>query len=406
MAIFGCIADDFTGASDMASFLVKGGMRTQLFNGVPDGPLTSSADGLVISLKTRTQETASAVRDSLAALNWLKGQGCTHFYIKYCSTFDSTPAGNIGPICDAALDWLQEKHTVLCPALPVNGRTVREGRLYVNGVPLDESPMRNHPVTPMWDSDLRKLMGPQSRYAVYREKDVPSFADAPYYVVPDCEKDDDLTAIAAKYGDWPLLTGGSGLAAPLARLLTQGERQYLIHNETAGPAVILAGSCSEQTRRQIAQYREAGRPCYYLDPVRLLRGEETVEALLQWVLAHPYTAPLIYSSGDPEQVAQAQRYGKEKISALLESAMAELAARCVQAGVTRIIVAGGETSGAVSKRLGFTSYIIGNSIAPGVPIMMPTERSDIRLVLKSGNFGGEDFFMRAVGMTGGGCNAQ
>ena len=170
--------------------------------------------------------------------------------------------------------------------------------------------------------------------------------------------------------------------------------------------MILAGSCSEQTRRQIAQYREAGRPCYYLDPVRLLRGEETVEALLQWVLAHPYTAPLIYSSGDPEQVAQAQRYGKEKISALLESAMAELAARCVQAGVTRIIVAGGETSGAVSKRLGFTSYIIGNSIAPGVPIMMPTERSDIRLVLKSGNFGGEDFFMRAVGMTGGGCNAQ
>ncbi len=400
MKRIGCIADDFTGASDIASFFAKGGMRTLLFNGIPQHVAEKNAEALVISLKTRTQETSSAVSDSLAALQWLKKQECAQFYIKYCSTFDSTPRGNIGPICDAVMEELQVPFTILCPALPVNGRTVRNGRLFVKGVPLEESPMRDHPLTPMWDSRLVQLMTPQSRYPVYLEGKQPKNVPGPFYLVPDCETDEDLEKIAEKYGSL-LRTGGSGLAEPLARRYAMDPAGCILQDATKGPAIILAGSCSEQTRRQIAVYQERGGPCYYLDPFRLLDGKEKSDDLVEWTLSHSDMAPLIYSSADPETVRKVQQKGKEKISGMLEEIMAEIALHCVEAGISRVIVAGGETSGALTRRLGFDCYEVGSSIAPGVPIMIPMARRNLRIVLKSGNFGDDTFFLKAVKMTGG-----
>lgn len=404
MAIFGCIADDFTGAGDMASFLAQGGMHTVLYNGVPAEPGGAEGeDAAVVALKTRTQETDDAVAASLEALEYLRGLGCTHFYVKYCSTFDSTPRGNIGPICDAVMERLQARFTLLCPALPVNGRTVRDGKLFVNGVPLQESPMKNHPLTPMWDSDLERLMSPQSRYPVYRlsrsflETEHP---DEHYYLVPDCEDEADLESIAARFGALPLLTGGSGLAYPLARLLSKGGkgRAAALPEPAGGSTLLLAGSCSEATRVQIDRFRASGGACFHLSPEQLLGGGWDFEAFWGQVRrALERGSALVYTSETPEQVRSARRRWGE-VSGALEEGLASLAERARAEGVGKFIVAGGETSGAVTRRLGMGSYRIGRSVAPGVPVMIPLQAPQMRVVLKSGNFGQPDFFERAVAL--------
>lgn len=405
MAVFGCIADDFTGAGDMASFLAQGGLPTVLYNGVPARPWETGGEAAaVVALKTRTQETRAAVAASLEALEFLRRQGCRQFYVKYCSTFDSTPKGNIGPICDAAMERLGVRCTLLCPALPVNGRTVREGKLYVNGVPLQDSSMKDHPLTPMWDSDLAKLMAPQSRYPVYRLSR--SFAetehpDSHYYLVPDCEDSGDLEAIAARFGALPLLTGGSGLAEPLARRLAggaggQGEGAPALPEAAEGNALLLAGSCSEATRTQIARFRAAGGACLQLRAELLLGGGWDFDAFWARVeRALDGGSALVYTSQAPEQVRAARRRWGD-VSGALEEALAALAERARDAGVGRLIVAGGETSGAVTRRLGMDRYWIGRSVAPGVPVMIPMQAPRMRIVLKSGNFGQPDFFARAV----------
>lgn len=426
MAVLGCIADDFTGASDAASFLVKGGMSVRLYNGIPDiqapdtgtGGQEEEAQAVVIALKSRTQETARAVSDSLEAARFLLSQGVEQIYFKYCSTFDSTPKGNIGPVADALMDLMKVPYTILCPALPVNGRTVEDGRLMVGGIPLHESHMKNHPLTPMWDSRIDKLMEPQSRYSCrcVGEQGADGFMAGsgsgetgdrqpgkPFYLIPDYRTDKDGERITSMFGHLALLTGGSGLLEPLARQWTKklSSQGKIPDNATAGMALLLAGSCSKATLSQIAWYQSQGGPCCHLNPREMLEGRQTVDDAWRFIKEHSSetAAVLVYSSDTPDKVREYQKLGAERVAAMLEGAAAELAARAVKAGYTRIISAGGETSGAVTKGLGFSSYWMGESVAPGVPIMVPAERPDIRLILKSGNFGQEDFFGRALSMT-------
>lgn len=411
--ILGVIADDFTGASDAASFLVKGGMKTLLFNGIPNQEeVLEQCQAIVIALKTRTQETSSAIKDTLDAASWLKSKGVKQLYIKYCSTFDSTKEGNIGPILDALLEKYEIPSTILCPALPVNGRVVKEGNLYVNGVPLHESPMKDHPRTPMWDSDIANLMEPQSKYHCVKltvadmkkindeKSGLPSLNDEHWYIIPDYEKDEDAKTIVSLFGDMELLSGGSGILTELAKHWTkQVNPLENVEDKTPGSGLLLAGSCSKATRDQIAYYQQKGGKSMKMDAEKLLSGQQSVDDLWDFIEENKGQEVLIYSSDNPEEVKKIQASGSEKVAELLEGSTAYLAKKAVEHGYTRIIVAGGETSGAVTKSLGFSSYIIGSSVAPGVPIMTPRNHTEIRLVLKSGNFGQEDFFLRALEMT-------
>ena len=412
MAVFGCIADDFTGASDAASFLVKGGMSVQLYNGVPEkAPAEGEgAQAMVIALKSRTQKTDEAVADSVAAARFLLDCGVKQIYFKYCSTFDSTPEGNIGPVADALMELTGAPYTILCPALPVNGRTVENGCLIVNGLHLHESHMKDHPLTPMWDSRIANLIAPQTKYSS-REitcADIPSFlqeehAPQPFYLIPDYVEPQDGETIAEAFWKLPLLTGGSGLLEPLARIWTRalGAEGGMPDSTTRGKALLVAGSCSKATLGQIAWYQAQGKPTIKMDPAAMMSGEQTVDSIWQFVQEHTTEEEtvLVYSSDTPENVRKFQAMGTERVAAVLEGATAELAVRAVKAGYTRIISAGGETSGAVTQGLGFCAYWMGESVAPGVPIMVPVGSEEIRLILKSGNFGQEDFFGRALDMT-------
>ena len=417
MLLFGCVADDFTGASDAASFLEKGGLSVLLSTGVPtaDFQLSEDIQCVVIALKSRTQNTADAVSDSLAAIKWLKAAGAQQFFIKYCSTFDSTPEGNIGPVADAVMQYLNVPYTILCPALPVNGRTVYHGELFVNGVPLQESPMKNHPLTPMWDSRIANLMKPQSRFSsveLYKEllKDAEKInhilsekcsEGTPFYVIPDYEDAADGERIVEQFGSLRLLTGGSGILEPLAKKLShEKHREHSVNTHVSGGAILLAGSCSKATLSQIAYFKAQGGLSRKIDPVQLLEGKDTEESIWRFVTEHADSPVLLYSSDTAQNVRFVQEFGKERIASMLENITASLAQRAVAGGIRRVIVAGGETSGAVTERLGFSSYRIGESVAPGVPVMEPVENPGIRLVLKSGNFGAEDFFEKALYMTG------
>lgn len=409
MAILGCIADDFTGASDAASFLVKGGMSVQLYNGIPENASDlKPVQAIIIALKSRTQETLQAVADSKHAAQFLLDQGITHLYFKYCSTFDSTPQGNIGPVCDALLEQMKAPYSLLCPSLPVNGRTVSNGRLFVNGTPLDESPMKDHPLTPMWDSRISELMRPQSHYSCQilprnASWNEPEYTK-PFYLIPDYETDEDGEKIAKTFGHLPFLSGGSGLLKPLAEYLLSGSgtSRQIPATAVPGKALLIAGSCSKMTLSQIAWYQAQNMPSLQMDPLALLNGTQTPEQIWEFIETHTdeQHAVLVYSSDTPEMVRRSQELGREKIASMLEQLSARLAEKAVEHGFTRIICAGGETSGAITKGLHFSSYEIGESIAPGVPVMIPALRPDIRLVLKSGNFGQEDFFGRALSMTG------
>ncbi|WP_306543035.1 3-oxo-tetronate kinase [Anaerotignum sp.] len=412
--LIGCVADDFTGASDAASFLMSKGMKTILFNGKPDGEIPP-CQAVVIALKSRTQETKSAVADSMAAFTWLKEQGAQHLYFKYCSTFDSTKEGNIGPVVDAMLKVFGEKYTILCPALPVNKRTVENGILYVDGVPLSETHMKNHPLTPMWESEIAKLMDPQGKYQTLNvntellaksKEEILAVVDEfgkdkqHFYIVPDYVNDENGTKIAEVFGDLTVLTGGSGILAPLAAKYQQAQAaKDSMTNGVDGKGIVLAGSCSKATLEQIADFQTKGYASYKIDPMAVLSGTETVDTVWDFVKAHADEEVLLYSSDQAENVAEIQKVGKDKIAALLEGLTAAVAERAVANGYTRIIVAGGETSSAVAKKLGYHCFEIGESIAPGVPIMAPLSNENIRIVLKSGNFGQTDFFARALQMT-------
>lgn len=415
--LWGCIADDFTGASDAASFFKKGGLKTVLCNGIPNENMIFDKDvkAVVIALKIRSAKKEESVREALAALKYLQQKGVRQFYFKYCSTFDSTPEGNIGPVADAILDALGETKSILCPALPENGRTVKMGRLYVNGVPLDESPMKDHPVNPMGDSEICALMEPQSKYPCInvdveemKEEDeeiwnrLNAFEDlnGKYYIVPDYADGDNAKRITELFGGLKFLTGGSGIIEYLAGKSRESGEAEKTENKTKGRALIIAGSCSVATRRQIDKFIAEGGAAFKINPIRLLYEKQTVNDMWNFVKENAGKAVLVYSSDTPENVKYNQRHGAKEISESLEKAMAELAELAVENGYTRIISAGGETSGAIMKKLGFDSYIIGDSVDPGVPVMIPVQNRNLRVVLKSGNFGSDDFFIKAVKMTG------
>lgn len=416
--LIGCVADDFTGASDAASFLVKAGLNTVLFNGVPEDTVELNNFGaIVIAMKTRSDESKKAVKDSLEAFTWLKELGCKHLYSKYCSTFDSTKEGNIGPILDAVLENFNEKAAILCPALPVNKRIVKDGCLYVDGVLLHESSMKNHPINPMWEADIEKLMKPQSKYPCIKvnydmleltkdeiQKEINDYGKDKehFYIVPDYITDVHAVKIAEVFGDMGILSGGSGILTSLAlkyKKESNIKENKCTKSQTSGNAIILAGSCSVTTLKQIEKYRNSGKLYYKIDPIKLLNEELTIDDIWRFICLNKESEILIYSSDSIEKIIEVQKQGKEKVAKILEGIMGELARRAVDSGFKRIIVAGGETSGAVTKRLQYDAYIIGESIAPGVPIMTPLKDQEIRLILKSGNFGQTDFFERALNMT-------
>lgn len=416
MAIWGCIADDFTGAADAASFLRKGGMKVRLFNGVPKNVQNSEEDDAwVIALKTRTEEKNQAVRHVLEALDFLEENKIAHIYIKYCSTFDSTREGNIGPGVDGVMEKMKQKFTILCPALPVNGRTVKNGILYVNQIPLAQSSMKDHPLTPMWDSRISCLMDSQSKYPCMilskedmeqgkTETKIEAFGKnhEHFYIIPDFVETSDAKELVRIFGRLPLLTGGSGILEELAAMwvtrTTQEPVSVSCHGK--GKALLLAGSCSAMTRRQIQNYQNYGGVCLKIDPISLYEKEITVDVIWDQIQDMGDSDVLIYTSDTPDAVAVCQNYGQEQIARIIEDTLAALAVKAVKNGYKRIITAGGETSGAVTKALGFNDFYIGDSIAPGVPVMVPAMQPEIRLVLKSGNFGQEDFFRKSLKQTG------
>lgn len=406
--LIGCVADDVTGASDAASYLKKGGLQTLLHLGCPgSGEDFGDAQAVVIGLKTRSMPAAEAVAQTCAAVRELLAAGARQIYLKYCSTFDSTPEGNIGPVVDAVVSQMGVRYTLLCPSLPDNGRTVRNGTLFVNGVPLAQSPMNAHPLNPMWASDLKELMAPQSSYPCFTLPDIACTeeqllhlgADAEhFYLVPDYENHAQGRGIAERFFNARLLTGGSGLLEALAELHSRGAARTEAAEEVSGvrgPGIVLCGSCSQRSEEQIRCYRDAGRPALQLDPVKLVSGEQTLGQAEDFMRENCRKEPLIYSCGAKQQ----ERYDAA-YAPMLEDAFARLGSTAVAMGYRRVVVAGGETSGAVLRSLGLRSFRIGASVAPGVPLLGPTERPELRLILKSGNFGAQDFFLCALKQEG------
>ncbi len=421
MALLGVIADDFTGATDIAGMLVKAGMRTVQTIGIPDsGTALDDADALVVALKSRTIPAREAVAQSLHALAELRRRGCRQFFFKYCSTFDSTDAGNIGPVADALLDALNCDFTIFCPAFPANARTIFNGYLFVGPVLLSESGMRNHPLTPMTDPSLVRVLQRQTsrKVGLVPLAVVQAGADAVRrdfarlreagvtHAVVDAVADSDLITIGRACADLPLVTGGSGVSLGLpgnfrhAGLLPETASAGTMP-PASGHAAILAGSCSTATLGQIADFEKRG-PVWRLDVVALCEGKEVVAPALAWALRRLGSEPVLLSaSGTPDEVKAVQaRFGVELSSQRIEAAMAGLARGLVAAGVTRLVVAGGETAGAVVNTLGARALRIGPEIDPGVPWTTATiaDGRTVALALKSGNFGAADFFTKAFVM--------
>jgi uncharacterized protein YgbK (DUF1537 family) len=425
--LLGCIADDFTGATDLANMLVRGGMRTVQTIGVPaDGSSNAAAeaDAVVVALKSRAIAPEEAVAQSLAALKWLQARGCRQFYFKYCSTFDSTPRGNIGPVTDALMDALGTNFTIACPAFPENGRTIFRGYLFVGDVPLNESGMKDHPLTPMTDANLVRVLQAQTkrRVGLVRFDTVSDGADAigqriaalrrdgVAMAVVDAVSDADLHAIGEACADLPLITAGSGVALGLpANFRRAGLLKHESHAaqlpRVSGAAAVVSGSCSTATNAQVAEWQK-GRPAFHLDALELAANPGLVEDALRWARERIEKEPvLIYAPSTPEQVKQVQaKLGVEHAGALVENALADIALGLVQAGVRKLVVAGGETSGAVVGRLGVTSLRIGPQIDPGVPWTVSEGATQMKepvaLALKSGNFGTVDFFAKALAKLG------
>ena len=413
--ILGCIADDFTGATDLAGLLARSGVKVSLRIGVPTEPPRDTAAFEVIALKCRTVPAEDAVRECRAALAWLKAAGARRFFWKYCSTFDSTPEGNIGPVAEALMADLGAAQTIYCPAFPENGRRVFMGHLFVHREPLAESPMKDHPLTPMLDSSLMRLLAPQvtapvglvdrttlARGAAALSAELDALRGKGIaHVVVDAIETEDLAMIAEACRDMPLMTGGSALALPLPALyrregLLTGEAPRAGAHALPRGAIVLSGSCSAMTRAQVARYA-AVSPALRLDPLALA-GQGTAAAR-EWLAAQPAgAAPLVYATAEPDEVRRAQQaLGIAEAGRIVEDALAELALFARGRGVRRFVVAGGETSGAVTKALGVTRLDIGREIAPGVPwTFCESGGARLALTLKSGNFGSETFFFDAL----------
>ena len=419
----GCIADDFTGATDLANNLVRAGMRCVQTIGVPDSGAEVQADAIVVALKSRTVPTAEAVEQSLAALRWLQAQGAEQIYFKYCSTFDSTPEGNIGPVTEALLDALHgpgKGFAIACPAFPVNQRTVFKGHLFVGDVLLSDSGMRHHPLTPMTDANLVRVMQSQTRRKVglvpqdvvsagpqaIRERFAALQAEGVGVAVVDAVSNDDLMLIGQALARMPLVTAGSGIAIGLPQNWPQLKAQGVeVRADALPPArglqAVVSGSCSVATNAQVLHFKHSGRPSMAIDPLSIAAGEDVAAQALAW--AEPLLAGgpvLLYASAEPAAVRAVQeRLGVARAGEMVEHTLSSIAAGLVQRGVRQLLVAGGETSGAVVQALGVQRMSIGPQIDPGVPwtaVDTPLCSGEpVHVALKSGNFGSTDFFTKA-----------
>jgi uncharacterized protein YgbK (DUF1537 family) len=413
VTLIGCIADDLTGATDAAVTFSREGLSVIQVNGVPDAALDiANADAIVVALKSRTIAAAEAVAQSLAAASWLRQRGAARIYFKVCSTFDSTPAGNIGPVADSLLDATGARLNVVTPAYPRNGRTVYQGHLFVGDALLSDTGMRTHPLTPMTESNLVRVLQAQTPHRVgllpcavvaQGEEALRQGLDAlasegVRHVIADAIDDAHLHALGRALRPQWLATGGAGLAAGLAAALRDQARATAASaiDWPRGPGAILAGSCSAATLQQLTALGDA-LPRRRLDPLRLARGSDEVAAAIDWARRHLGDRPLlIYASAPPDEVASAQAaLGRERAAQVVEEALRAIAVALAQAGASRFVVAGGETSGAVVEALGVRALAIGPEIAPGVPWTRAADGKPYALALKSGNFGGPDFFSRA-----------
>ncbi|USE80758.1 four-carbon acid sugar kinase family protein [Cupriavidus gilardii] len=446
--LLGCIADDFTGATDLANMLVKSGMRTVQTIGVPPSAAPLQAAAIVVALKSRTIPATEAIAQSLAALAWLREQGCRQFFFKYCSTFDSTDAGNIGPVAEALLDALGEQpgFSIACPAFPENGRTVFRGHLFVGDALLNESGMQNHPLTPMRDANLVRVLQRQTRgkvgllrydtiaagAAAVREAIAQLRADGVRLAIADALSDRDLHVLGEACADLPLVTGGSGIALGLP---ANFRRAGLLAERTdaaqlpriEGYAAVLAGSASQATNAQVAAWSGVGmnsgtnsgtssgtnsgpnspphaRPSFRIDPLAVARGEAVVEQALAFARSHLPEPVLIYATATPDEVRSVQQaLGVTEAGQLVEATLAAIARGLREMGVRKFVVAGGETSGAVVQALDVKSLQIGAQIDPGVPATATIDAEPLGLALKSGNFGAVDFFAKALRQLEGGA---
>jgi uncharacterized protein YgbK (DUF1537 family) len=414
-AVLGCIADDFTGATDLANNLVRAGMRVLQTIGVPTAALDAEVDAVVVALKSRTIAPAEAVAQSLRALQWLQQQGAEQIYFKYCSTFDSTPAGNIGPVIDALMQALGTDFTVATPAFPDNQRTVFKGYLFAGDVLLNESGMQDHPLTPMRDPNLVRVLQAQTRQRVGLV-DYRTLAQGPDAIrarfaalrgegvavaIVDALSNADLLTLGQALRGMPLVTAGSGVAIGLPQNFgITADAQAAVLPPARGLQAIVSGSCSAATNAQVAAFLASGRPAFAVDPLRVADGVDVCAEALAWARERLAGGPvLVYSSADPASVrAVQQRLGVERAGALVEQCLAGIARGLVQLGVRQLIVAGGESSGACVQALEIAQLRIGAQIDPGVPwchALCPAAPQGLHISLKSGNFGAPDFFTQA-----------
>jgi uncharacterized protein YgbK (DUF1537 family) len=412
--LLGCIADDFTGATDLANNLVREGMRVVQAIGVPDATdaLIEGVDAVVIALKSRTAPACEAVAQSLAAARWLRAQGAAQLYFKVCSTFDSTPRGNIGPVAEALIEFTAARSVPVTPAFPATGRTVYLGHLFVGEQLLSDSPMRQHPLTPMTDANLVRVLQAQcahERVGLVAQREVAAGAAAIVrrldalaaqgikLAIVDAIGDADLRTLATASRELPLVVAGSGVAIgiPTQHGLAPSAAAAALP-PARGQRAVVSGSCSAATNAQVAHFKAQGGPAFAVDPLRVAAGHDVAQEALAF--ARPRLAEgtvLVHATAEPDAVrAVQQQLGAERAGALVEATLARVAAGLVDAGVGQLLVAGGETSGACVQALGLTRLRIGPQIDPGVPWCHAPERS-LHLALKSGNFGGVDFFQRA-----------
>ena len=413
----GCIADDFTGATDLANNLVRAGMRVVQTIGVPSTPLHAEVDAVVVALKSRTIAPEDAIAQSLQALQWLQAQGAAQIYFKYCSTFDSTAQGNIGPVTEALMQALGTDFTIATPAFPDNGRTVFKGYLFVGDVLLNESGMQHHPLTPMTDANLVRVMQAQCTRQVglidhrtvaqgavaITQRIVELKAQGIAIAVVDAVSNEDLLRLGPALKNMPLVTAGSGMAIGLpANVGLHPTPQASALPSPQGWQAVVSGSCSQATNRQVAHFQQSGRPTLAIDPLSLARsanhGADVVQQALQWAQPHLAQGPvLVYSTAEPEAVKAVQaQLGVQAAGELVENTLAAIAQGLVRLGVQQLVVAGGETSGACVQALGVHQLHIGPQIDPGVPwCHAHAMGTPIHLSLKSGNFGTDDFFSKA-----------
>jgi uncharacterized protein YgbK (DUF1537 family) len=414
--LLGCIADDFTGATDLANNLVRAGMRVVQAIGVPAGPVAADVDAVVVALKSRTIAPGDAVAQSLAALRWLQAQGARQIYFKYCSTFDSTPAGNIGPVTEALMDALGCDFTIATPAFPDNKRTVFKGYLFAGEVLLNESGMQNHPLTPMTDANLVRVLQAQARRKVglidhavvargaqaIEERIAQLKAEGIGIAIVDAVSNDDLLRLGPALARMPLVTAGSGVAIALpANFGIAPSSAASALPAASGLRAVVSGSCSLATNRQVEHFIASGRPALAIDPLRIAAGADVASEALDWAAPLIESGPvLVYSTAEPGAVKSVQgRLGIEEAGAMVERTIAAIARGLVGLGVRQLVVAGGETSGACVQALGIAQMQIGPQIDPGVPwchaMSDAAEGVGLHIALKSGNFGTDDFFTKA-----------